>query len=487
MSAARRGTGRTGRTGRRAKAEVSTAAAPARSTAFLEAAQEIGRALCAAAYWDDDGQICNWLGRADREGFAPGTITPATGALSADLYRGSAGVALFLAELAAVSGDGEARRTAVGGLRRSVRRLLAGPLERASPLSFFLGHLGAAWVAQRLLETAPASPPSAEMDGLDEDLDRLLAAVRLALAEPHPLDLLGGNSGAIPVLLHLARAGRDGCLELARECGRELQQHAERQGAYVTWHGETVAGPASGGTPPAASSSSPSPPSPPASSPPRPSPPSPPSPLLTGLSHGASGLALALLELYGATGEAALRDLARGACAYEDTFWSPPDGNWRDPRPAVAAGGFQTAWCHGAPGIALARLRALSLDPELRDAHAATARMALQTTAAALEQLLAQPRRDATLCHGLAGLCEVLLIGGTLLDDPRYRDAAARAATELARRHAVAGDWPSGMPSGGPSPALMLGTAGIGHHLLRLHAPGRVPPVLLVAPPGPAS
>jgi hypothetical protein len=41
------------------------------------------------------------------------------------------------------------------------------------------------------------------------------------------------------------------------------------------------------------------------------------------------------------------------------------------------------------------------------------------------------------------------------------------------------GDWPSGMPSGGPSPALLLGTAGIGYHLLRLHDPARVPPVLL--------
>lgn len=421
---------------------------------FLEAAHEIGRALCAAAYWDDEGRMCNWLGRADREGIAPGTVTPATGAIEQNLYRGSTGVALFLAELSVLTGGEDLRRTALGGLRRSIWYFLNRPLERAVPLSFFLGHLGAAYVARRLLDTGVEAE-------LEEDIGRLLAAVEGSLAEPHPLDLLGGNAGAIPALLHLARRGHAGCRELAVRCGLELRRSAERQGPGVTWRGEEVAGPVSGGAP---------------------------SPALTGFSHGASGLALALLELHGETGDVELRDLARGAFAYEDTFFSPADGNWRDPREAVAAAGFQTAWCHGAPGIALARLRALNLDPELREAHAATARIALGTALAALERGLARPRHDATLCHGLAGLSEILLLGGTLLDEPVYQDAAQRAASELIRRHATVGgigdigDWPSGMPSGGASPALMLGTAGIGHHLLRLHAPERVPPVLVLLP-----
>ena len=350
-------------------------------------------------------------------------------------------------ELEAQQGSIDARRTAIGGLRRSIARLFARPLDRASPLSFYLGHLGVAWVVDRLLVTTPALDP-----GLEEDLARLLAEVRRALADPHPLDLLGGNAGAIPVLLRLARSGREGCLAIAVDCGRELQRSAERQGAYVAWRGEAVAGPAAGGTP---------------------------TPLLTGLSHGASGLALALLELYVETGETELRDLARGAFAYEDTFFSASDGNWRDPREAVAAGGFQIAWCHGAPGIGLARLRAMALDPELRDAHAATAHLALATARAGLERGLARPRHDATLCHGLLGLAEILAIGGDLLGEPEHRDAALGAAGEIVRRHAASGDWPSGMPSGGPSPALMLGTAGIGHHLLRLAAPDRVPAVLL--------
>jgi lantibiotic modifying enzyme len=50
----------------------------------------------------------------------------------------------------------------------------------------------------------------------------------------------------------------------------------------------------------------------------------------------------------------------------------------------------------------------------------------------------------------------------------------------LIARHAAAGDWPSGTPSGGPNPSLMLGTAGIGYTVLRLHDPNRVPSILWV-------
>jgi len=426
------------------------------SREFLDAALGIARTLCAAAWWDDEGRECNWLGRADREGIVPGSITPAIGALEADLYRGSTGVALFLTEIAGETGDVECRRTALGGLRRSIRILLGRPLERASPLSFFLGHLGAAWVAHRAIATAP--PALDDAPDLEEGYERLLAAARAAFSEPHPLDLLGGNAGAIPALLCLAHrgpeSGRTVARDLALDCGLELARLAVHNGPFAVWPGATVAGPA------AAPGSSES-------------------PLLTGLSHGASGLALALLEIHAETGETTPRDLARGTFAYEDQFWSAADGNWRDAREAMAAGGYQTAWCHGAPGIALARLRAMALDSERAEAHAATARLALATTRSALERNLAGPRQDATLCHGLTGLAEILALGAARLGDADLRAVAENSARELIRRHAGRGDWPSGVPSGGWSPALMLGTAGIGLHFLRLYAPDRVPTVLL--------
>lgn len=165
-----------------------------------------------------------------------------------------------------------------------------------------------------------------------------------------------------------------------------------------------------------------------------------------------------------------------------DTYFHAEVGNWRDARDAMGAGSFQTAWCHGAPGIGLARLRMMTLDPASRTTHAAMARIAARTTLAALAAKLALPRHDATLCHGIAGLSEIALTAGVLLDDADLRTAAAQAAGELVRRYGAAGDWPSGMPSGGCSPALMLGSAGIGYHFLRLYAPERIPSVLLITP-----
>ena len=93
-------------------------------------------------------------------------------------------------------------------------------------------------------------------------------------------------------------------------------------------------------------------------------------PPLTGLAHGGSGIALSLMELHAATGRPEMLDLAREAFAYEDRFYSAARGNWLDVRFPHSTDGeepegrFQVAWCHGAPGIAIARLRAAQIDTD---------------------------------------------------------------------------------------------------------------------------
>src|SRR5262249_7884271 len=84
----------------------------------------------------------------------------------------------------------------------------------------------------------------------------------------------------------------------------------------------------------------------------------------SGFSHGAAGLALALLELHSITGRLDFRDAARRAFDYEETLFDPHRGNWADLRRPSGTSRFELAWCNGAPGIALARLRAAVLDPD---------------------------------------------------------------------------------------------------------------------------
>ena len=412
-----------------------------------EAAVLIGRALCRRATWDVEGRLCNWMGRPSS--LDTGQAGPTSAALGPDLYAGSSGIALFLAELHAMTGDEEFRRTSLGAIHRSILQLARRPSSGLdSPLSLFLGELGVAYVAWRvgaLIGRDAVAIPTRAL------LDRVAAAV----AGPHPLDVLGGGAGAIPALLSLARTpGLEPCRKLAIELGEDLCRRARRDAEACSWEPDSATGPRSAAKP------------------------------LTGLAHGATGISLALFELHAATGRDEFLETARGGFAYEDALFEAQEGNRPDLRHSGIAGssrdrpGFASAWCHGAPGIALSRLRAAMLDPVRSDVYLASARIAIATTLDAIDRQFEYPRADATPCHGLAGLLEVVLIAGRLLGDPVYQARAASLGRALIDRHAASGDWPSGVPSGGPNPSLMLGDAGIGYHLLRLHDPEGVPSIL---------
>ena len=202
---------------------------------------------------------------------------------------------------------------------------------------------------------------------------------------------------------------------------------------------------------------------------------------LTGYSHGACGIGLALLELSEVTGDRRFRETADQAIAYEQRWFSARHGNWPDFREMrlntpESQWGYSVAWCHGAPGIALARLRAwqLSGDPAYRQ----QAETALRTTAASVGAT--GPGAGAwCLCHGTAGNADVLLSAASILDEPSWRQAAEQAALRGIDTYEGADlPWPPGVNGGVENPSLMLGTAGVGLFLLRVAAPDGVPSVL---------
>jgi hypothetical protein len=412
----------------------------------IEAAIEIGVSLCRSACWDPEGRYCNWTGRSVAEqSVSGGPITPTAAALGPGFYAGSAGIAFFLAQLHARTGNPEFRRSAIGAIANAIRQLdHARGAREIVPLSIFGGHIGVAYAA-RMMEACTG--PSDVGSAVDSILDR----VARAIGEPHLLELVWGSSGAIPALIALGRSSEMRyCLELAIDLGEELCRTAIRQGSTCSWDAEAASGPGISST------------------------------LLTGLSHGAAGIGLALFELYAATGRPHFLETARGAFAYEDTFFEAGEGNWRDLRQSPFLSPFARAWCHGAPGIALARLRAAALDPDRAETYLSMARTAVATAVKAIEDKLAMSRCDTTPCNGLTGLIEIVWIAARLFDDAAHRDRALAAAEALIARYSAAGDWPSGAPSGGPNPSLMLGTAGIGYTFLRLHDPDRVPSVLWI-------
>jgi lantibiotic biosynthesis protein len=154
-------------------------------------------------------------------------------------------------------------------------------------------------------------------------------------------------------------------------------------------------------------------------------------------------------------------------------------GNWPDLR--VGMKGCSVAWCHGAPGIALGRLRGAAVDPSRRQHHLAQIDIAVSATQKLLNQLRDGPCSDTSLCHGKGGLIETIATVGHCLGRDDLQVYAQDYLQQMLVQHGDPCSWPSGTLTQEANPSLMLGLAGIGHLFLRFHAPTRIRSVLLVS------
>jgi len=193
---------------------------------------------------------------------------------------------------------------------------------------------------------------------------------------------------------------------------------------------------------------------------------------LAGFAHGAAGVAYALARLHALTGEPALAEAVHRAWQHERALYSASERNW----PLVRGGGGTLniiAWCHGAPGLALAR----AMTPKaLRDEpFADEIRTAVDTTARA------PMGRFDHLCCGNLGRADILLTLGRRLRAPGLVVAAEATALRVAEQVQARGRL--GVRTAGfqwrvALPGLFDGLSGIGYALLRAAAPAALPSVL---------
>ncbi len=404
---------------------------------YGDVAQRIAAALCRDAI--RNGDHCNWLG--DSMESLDGRMVSVHRSFGGDLYAGTSGIALFLAEADRFRPDPLFRRTARAAIEHALHRADAiAPDLRAG---FYTGGTGIGFAAARIGE-------------LFDDatlVERGLALFESASAidENARLDLLAGVAGIIgPLLVLHAKYRRDWMHERALRAGDVLLGRARTSPQGVSWNvldeQWTTAD-------------------------------------LTGYSHGTAGIALALFELAHATGEQRFVAAVEGALQYERACFSPQQQNWPDFRRTSAGSassvGYSLGWCHGAPGIGLSRLRLYKLAPRpdlFEDAAAA-----LRGTYTPLATLT--PTAMFALCHGAAGNAELFLEAGAVFGDSGYTDIAEAIGRQgIERYDEPRRPWPSGVTAGGQTPGLMLGLAGIGYFYLRLLAYADVPSVLVVAP-----
>lgn len=399
-------------------------------------ASAIGRKLCDQAIWDGRAGTCHWVGATvlDLNTVPPKSVQRALGG---DLYNGSAGIALFLSRLSEVEPDARFVETARGAISHAL--IWGESAKNYHPLGAHSGTMGLVYVWSRMTNATRAWLARDSASALIEQAKTSLTDP----ANPVLLDFLSGAAGAISILLAIHRENPNAALlELAKRLGEEICARADWQDEFCTWD-------------PADTSGFKSLP-------------------LTGLSHGASGMAFSLLKLFAATGETDFLTTARGAYAYEDTLFEPASKNWLDVRfvdtitDARARHKAIIAWCHGAPGILLSRLTALQIDSDQSERHAEWARIALETTVKALRTVSETSSYDVTPCHGISGLAACVDIAGRVLGEERYCDMARATMMRAMSRHEQSLTFPSGMSDGAYTPSLMLGDAGFGHILLEL-------------------
>jgi lantibiotic modifying enzyme len=315
-----------------------------------------------------------------------------------------------------------------------------------------MAHLGTLWRDPQILAEV--------VDMLDEVAHRL--------EQDRELDIVAGSAGCIAGLLSLSacvEGSTNGlsstrAMETAVRCGEHLLSLARQMPQGVAWDS-----------------------------------PFPTRAPLTGFSHGAAGIGWALLTLAARSGDERFRAAGIGAIAYERNVFSPRDQNWPDLRATEDAPAANCAddeapvtdrpqtphgplsWCHGAPGIGLARLRCRrSLnDPMLR-----------QEIETAVEATLAGGFAfNHALCHGDLGNLELLSEATRAFPDAPWRDRTDRVAAGILQSIETDG-WRCANPMQIESPGLMTGLAGIGYALLRQAEPERVPSVLMLDPPIPS-
>ncbi len=406
------------------------AVGPLGRDALLEEARALADRLSASAVAGDDGSL-TWLdpvhlrpeGRHDR-------------GVAHYLYSGSSGIGLFMAAAATVFPGRGYRRTAAGALRpvlTAARSPELPALLADEGLGACHGLGGLIYVLSRVAEWL-------DDDGSFEAARKLAACVDgERLAADRALDVEGGAAGAIFGLLALHEQTADEqVLEAARACGRHLLETRRP-------------GPVGGAAWPSRQGG-----------------------MLAGFAHGASGIALALTRLWRAAGDESLLRAAGDALVFENTRFDPATRNWpvllHDDDGAERERRNMTAWCHGAPGIALARAEIGDVLAEANDGGRLD--VAVATT------LAAPATGPDHLCCGTLGRVDIVHTLGRLMKRDEFRRVAWSRASMVIRRAAGRGDF---RLDGNPEiarPGFFRGLAGIGYVLLRLAAVKTLPSVL---------
>lgn len=351
-------------------------------------------------------------------------------AVDQSLYSGIAGISIFLA-YAGKLGISEDER---GCVDLCLKKLL-GPLAAPRTISDWSAFGGAMGTIYALVHLACLSGDRMIVD----ELTRIELPSESQLLRNEHHDIIAGHAGTILAMLRAFEAtGREEYIVLATRLGHRLVELRESDEDSCWW-----VSPEFGVA-------------------------------LTGFAHGAGGIAFALNELGAQTGEMVFSDVARKALNFEQRTYDFAHSDWPDRRPEPGSGEAGSniaadAWCHGRPGIWLARgLAGGPGVPENETCHP--------------QRLVDTKVGSDCLCHGALGNLDIAITLERSADAASFDSAVLHRAAEIASG-IIDGTSRSGLRSGIATPGLMLGLSGMGLSLLRCLYPEQVPSCLTLEGP----
>lgn len=404
--------------------------------AYINTAIEIGDLLYGLAV--KNGQYTHWK-VFDR-------IEKAVSVSGDSIYAGNSGIGLFFLELYKHTHRKKYLDMARKAIRTASSREIA---QKQSNPSFICGRLGVAYVLARLYEVTSVSLYR----------NRALALVKSCRGlYGSRYEYISGDAGTLLAVLHIhAMLKEQWLLDMADEYVAHILRGMRRDLGGVYWDR---------------------------------------SPLqirpLCGFSHGVSGIGFVFLELGRYVKNPAFYDVAKRAFTYENIHFDKTANNWLDLRAdmwnsqqiadmeaaygkgdaaALTKPRLMTAWCHGAPGIGLSRIAAFKLTGD--QTYELDSNRAISTTRSILPH-------DISLCHGLAGNLDTFIESYLAFDRVQDWEYAQDFGKQLLQRWqdlniALQNDKKFQERL---DPTLLMGIAGVGYALLRLHNPQKTASIL---------
>lgn len=360
------------------------------------------------------------------------------GQIGISLYDGIMGIGTFMAALYKCTQIQDIKEKALNTIKVFRKDIyddyfMAG-MQRM-PLGFGMGVGGI--IKGLLLMAEYLDEPS-----LVEDAKRLAYHIQIEQIETDELlDVIGGSAGLVWALDDLYQiAPEERLLSLACEVGNNiLKRRVKAESGHLVWQLDLANRP------------------------------------LTGLGHGAAGIADALLKIYGMTDDKRFYEGALEAIEYEKTCYDSKYNNWPDYRknPDLEKDElvFMAGWCSGAPGVGLARLDARDIKiPDI-----------LEDIERAVEFSRHYPQHNHDhLCCGNTGRIDLLIEAGLALGKDELRLEATQKLSEIIERKNRLEHYrfSTGNNEAIFNPSLFQGLSGVGYEILRAIDPSNIHSVL---------